>query len=177
MTTHLERQLAASVNYFHEANLQRLRASFESGYVPEPNSGCWLWVRSLNNKGYGKLCGFGNERSVLAHRFSYELHKGSIPDGLVLDHKCRTPACVNPDHLEAVTQKENSRRGALAHIVRTGRCAHGHATEFRFGRNYCNACHRIWAAKYRSRKEWLTGRVLWTGTTCLRSTCRGRTAP
>ncbi len=145
----LEFQLTKSVALVQQT---KLVASFDAGYTAEPNSGCWLWLRSLNNKGYGKLCGLGGERSMLAHRFSYELHKGPIPEGLVLDHKCHTPSCVNPDHLEAVTQKENMRRSKLAHIVRTGRCAQGHPTTFRFGRNYCNTCHALWAKKYRSRK-------------------------
>jgi hypothetical protein len=127
-----------------------LRDSFESGYVAEPNSGCWLWLRSVNNKGYGKLCGLGASRSMLAHRFSYELRHGGIPAGLVLDHKCRTPSCVNPDHLEPVTQRENSRRGSLSHIVRTGRCSRGHATEFRNGRNYCRECNTLW---HRNRRK------------------------
>lgn len=56
---------------------------------------CLLWTGSLNNKGYGKI----GDR--YAHRVTYELARGPIPAGLELDHLCRTPACVNPDHLEA----------------------------------------------------------------------------
>lgn len=123
--------------------------SFEDGYTAEPNSGCWLWLRSRNNKGYGKLCGFGNGRSVLAHRYSYELHKGPIPAGLVIDHKCRTPACVNPDHLEAVTQSINMQRGARAIRVKTGRCVRGHVLGNRdaYGHWYCPGCHQEKARK------------------------------
>lgn len=75
--------------------------------IPEPNTGCWLWT-GRDNMRYGILKnGRGN---VYAHRFSYELAKGQIPDGLVIDHLCNIPLCVNPDHLEAVTQAENLRR-------------------------------------------------------------------
>lgn len=123
-----------------------LLESFENGYVAEPNSGCWLWTRSLNNKGYGKLSGIGNGRWMLAHRFGYEQLHGPIPVGLVLDHKCRTPSCVNPDHLEAVTQRVNSRRGSLAHIERTGFCARSHVVTRRNARGnlYCQACNTLW---------------------------------
>ena len=76
---------------------------------PEPNSGCWLWEGAQLPTGYGALNRHGKYH--LAHRFSYQLSKGEIPVGLQLDHKCRQPSCVNPDHLEAVTSAENTRRG------------------------------------------------------------------
>lgn len=71
--------------------------------------GCWLWEGGTRG-GYGriKLVGHG---SLSAHRASYEHHVGPIPEGLVLDHLCRNPACINPAHLEPVTIAENIRRG------------------------------------------------------------------
>jgi hypothetical protein len=75
-------------------------------------NGCWLWTGSLNNKGYAQLGVAGRVRS--AHRVAYELFKGAIPDGLQIDHLCRVRQCVNPDHLEAVTQSVNIRRGVAA---------------------------------------------------------------
>ena len=96
---------------------------------PEPNSGCWLWDGATNNAGYGN---FWNGRAyVSAHCESYREHVGPIPDGLEIDHVCRTRACVNPAHLEPVTRLENVRRGASGPGKRVGvhlktHCPQGH---------------------------------------------------
>ena len=76
---------------------------------------CWLWIGGDNGAGFGIL-GVGSRtdnsrRKIYAHRLSYELRNGEIPTKLELDHICRMPRCVNPDHLEPVTHKENVRRG------------------------------------------------------------------
>ncbi len=68
---------------------------------------CWLWLGFCEPKGYGKLKAWGEQ---LAHRLSYRLHVGPIPEGLTLDHLCCNKRCVNPDHLEPVTSGENTRR-------------------------------------------------------------------
>jgi hypothetical protein len=86
---------------------------FYDSIEPEPNSGCWLFALG-GPRGYGYLSvGGRGGRRVLAHRFSYELHVGPVPEGLVLDHLCRVRRCVNPRHLEPVTQRENVFRGAV----------------------------------------------------------------
>lgn len=76
---------------------------------------CWVWQWAKTPKGYGTIA-FGREDGVQrwqpAHRYFYEQHVGPIPDGYQIDHLCRFHDCVNPAHLEVVTQAENIRRGA-----------------------------------------------------------------
>ncbi len=81
---------------------------FSAKVMPEPNSGCWLWTAAVDLKGYGKF--WNGDRLVGAHRFSYEFHNGPIPEGLHIDHLCSVTCCVNPEHLEAVTPRENCQR-------------------------------------------------------------------
>jgi hypothetical protein len=93
---------------------------------------CWLWQgsRLAQRGGYG-LFGIkrqGQGRTLRAHRVAYEISVGPIPDGLDLDHLCRIPACVRPDHLEPVTRRVNTLRGkgpTARNAVKT-RCANGH---------------------------------------------------
>lgn len=69
---------------------------------------CWIWRGSLNQQGYGQLSMGGHHRA--AHYVVWEMHRPAVSSGLVLDHLCFQPACVNPDHLEPVTYVENTRR-------------------------------------------------------------------
>lgn len=124
----------------------------KDGPVPEcrPDLGpCWPWTAGTARGGYGKFTirpGVG----VMAHRFSYTMERGPIPDGLQLDHLCRNPPCVNPDHLEPVTCRENLLRGNTfqARNAAKTHCDAGH--EFtpantritRTGRS-CKACAKV----------------------------------
>ena len=113
-------------------------------------TGCWLWTAAKFKKsGYGQfsMCGrAGQPRG--AHCVSYEHFVGPVPDGLVLDHLCRTRACCNWAHLEPVTHKENIRRGGGARAVahRAGTCTRGHLMSGEnlykdpAGRGYCRTC-------------------------------------
>jgi hypothetical protein len=75
--------------------------------TPEPNTGCWLWTGDAAR--YGRIQIGGIIKA--AHRAVYEMAVGPIADGMVIDHLCGEPLCVNPGHLEQVTKAENSRRG------------------------------------------------------------------
>jgi hypothetical protein len=89
-------------------NIRHPLERFKKKYIVD-DSGCWLWQGSMQPNGYGKFS--LNSQTYYAHRASYILHVGEIPDGLVLDHLCRTTQCVNPDHLEPVTPQTNRMRG------------------------------------------------------------------
>jgi hypothetical protein len=91
-------------------------------------AGCWEWQMALTPAGYGMVRFSSRGISTGAHRFAYAAFVGPIPEGLVLDHLCRYPACVNPAHLEPVTQEDNLKRGnsVAAIVTRTKVCIHGH---------------------------------------------------
>jgi hypothetical protein len=107
-------------------------------------NGCWWWKGGKHEKGYGRF--WFADRVQPAHRIAYELLIGLIPDGLQLDHLCRTPSCVNPAHLEPVTRLENLRRGIHVNRSKT-HCPAGHAydaenTYIEGGRRHCRICLR-----------------------------------
>jgi HNH endonuclease len=133
--------------------------TFESLYIPEPNSGCWIWLGYTKGNTaktcYGRLNWYNDKlkksQGKLAHVLSYELYKGTIPKGKVLDHLCRQPCCVNPDHLEPVTQFENMQRGAQRQQTH---CKYGHLFQNGFfyqkykgsrglGGRRCLTCYRL----------------------------------
>lgn len=115
---------------------------------------CWLWTAYRNENGYGRFWHEGHLRP--AHRVSYELLVGSIDPGLVLDHLCRVRHCVNPGHLEPVTERENLVRGtgwAGRHAAKT-HCPQGHPyseanTYTGNGRRKCRICqHARYLRRY-----------------------------
>lgn len=115
---------------------------------------CWLWTGAIDAGGYGAFAApletGGRARYILAHRYAHEFLKGPIPDGLTIDHLCRVRNCVNPDHLEAVTTRENTVRGIsppARNAVKT-HCKHGHIfdeanTRTSSGFRACRACETV----------------------------------
>ena len=91
--------------------------------VDRTTGDCWIWTGSKTSAGYGNLA--IQQRWHYAHRLSYELVIGPIPEGLVIDHLCRVRHCVNPDHLEPVTNRVNIARGMAPYGLRTT-CRRGH---------------------------------------------------
>ena len=107
---------------------------------------CWLWQGKVDRDGYGIIVDRG--RSLRAHRVMYELKVGPIPTGLVLDHLCRVPRCVNPVHLEAVTSAVNVLRGRGIAALNAQKlfCKYGHSLRDAYvypaGGRQCRECTR-----------------------------------
>ena len=119
------------------------------------SSTCWEWTAAKDPEGYGYVHFEG--RSCKAHRVVYELLREPIPPGLVIDHLCRNPTCVNPAHMEAVTIRENTLRGVGPSAQRAARteCLNGHPFDEantyinKRGHRECRACQT------RRRREWI----------------------
>ncbi len=123
---------------------------------------CLEWTAFIDPNGYGKFK--LNGKTKRAHRLSYEESKGKIPDGLVMNHICRTRHCVNPDHLEAITQQENCQKGIAGFVgglkqrLKT-HCPHGHPYSkentyvYPNGSRECRICKRIKSRQWEQHKK------------------------
>ena len=119
---------------------------------------CWIWIAGRGSGGYGRF--YTNGQTVPAHRWAYESLRGTVPNGLILDHLCRNRQCVNPEHMEPVTNKQNVLRGAgiTAQEAERTHCPAGHVydllnTHFYQGRRYCKRCRNEWNRQYSQRPE------------------------
>lgn len=129
-------------------------------FIEEMDTNCWIWQHQRNRNGYGVTKRQG--KTALAHRVLFEELCGWLP--AELDHLCRNPACVNPGHLEAVSHRENMRRG-LTNIsginARKTHCIRGHAFDEANtrigpdGRRACRACARAYQMRryYRNKAQ------------------------
>ena len=126
-------------------------------------NGCWIWAGGKTGWGYG---GFSaDSQYVPAHRYAYELIVGPIPVGLQLDHLCRNRACVNPAHMEPVTNKINSLRGVSfsAHNARATHCPQGHPYDLfntyitPKGKRDCRKCRGFASNQYKIRLRLMGG--------------------
>lgn len=117
----------------------------------QPN-GCWIFTGALNSSGYACTSAGASGRTILAHRLAIIVRDGDIPDGMTVDHLCFTPACVNPEHLEVVSNAENRAR-AVQYRHPNGACTKGHELTPRSdgrGRR-CRVCQRAYKARYLER--------------------------
>lgn len=124
----------------------------------DKSSTCWIWSGQPAGSGYG--CLEINGKNYYAHRFGYELLRGPIAEGMVIDHLCRNKICVNPWHLEVVTQRENILRGdtlpaenlAKTHCLRGHPLSGGNLRRYR-GWRRCRACQRLASAIFYLKKK------------------------
>jgi hypothetical protein len=143
-------KIAKSFSLPLESITQIIEERFYSKIMIMPN-GCWLWTGKISTSGYGRLfVGEGRKRVVQAHRWIYEHINGEISNDLDVDHLCRNRWCVNPEHLEPVTRRENLLRGntiVASHAIKT-HCPSGHPydgknTYYYKGLRYCKICRNI----------------------------------
>jgi hypothetical protein len=121
---------------------------FEDGHIPEPTTGCWLWLNSLSRDGYGKIRTSAGRLG--AHVYSYETFVGPT-NGLCVLHRCDTPWCVNPDHLFVGTRTDNNKDRAKKGRNGNrwvGLCQKGHdLTEHGYtrpdGSRFCYTCQEV----------------------------------
>jgi hypothetical protein len=133
--------------------------SYIKSRVIVDSNGCWVWQRCIDNNGYAMASVGGATCRI--HRLSYELFVGQIPKGMHIDHLCRVRGCVNPQHLEVVTPRENILRGvgiSAQHAAQT-ECKNGHPfTEDNLvntssGKRRCKACSRVYCQEQRKRRK------------------------
>lgn len=115
----------------------------------DPETGCWNWQGGSTNDGYG-LLGSGRDKNRLAHRRSYGMFIGPIPEGLQIDHLCKRRSCCNPAHLEAVTTRENMRRITKTHCKRGHPLSGDNLKLVKKGRS-CRACGLMHARAFEAR--------------------------
>jgi hypothetical protein len=143
-----------SIFELDEQSLQKLKLRFWKKVKKRQLNGCWMWIGAKNRLKYGLIQITQHPPTAMsAHRVSYELLKSKIPFGLTIDHLCKNPSCVNPDHLETVTLKINILRGTSpsAKESKQTHCKRGHIlvpenllpSSIKNGKRECRICQSI----------------------------------
>lgn len=116
--------------------------------LPDDPTECWLWPGATDRRGYGLVK--RDTHRLSAHRYIWEAHHGPVPEGLILDHLCCNPPCVNPAHLEPVTPQVNSLRGQRRLVCRRGHLISGlNIKTRRDGKRECRECvNMLWRERY-----------------------------
>ena len=135
-----------------EKDLNRL---FDKVNVGLPSE-CWEWTASTTQNGYGQFR--FEDKVYLSHRFMYCLINGGVDKNKVLDHLCRNTGCVNPFHLEEVSNKENVLRGEINGNIKKTECPQGHPyneenTYHYQGMRFCRTCRREQNRQYYHHKK------------------------
>lgn len=141
----------------HEALRRRLLS-----HIEHAANGCWIWLRAKRPEGYGTLDAAVEGKKYqthAAHRVSYIVFRGPIPSGLEIDHLCRQPSCINPDHLEVVTRRENVLRSRSFAAINSRKksCKSGHPLSGENlylrpnGARVCRTCQREFRLKSKAR--------------------------
>lgn len=139
----------SKAGYIIPDGVDEIEYAFWKNVGPIDNSDCWIWIGHKDGRsGYGSMRA-GTDR-IYAHRLAYQIYVGNIPKGKVIDHICRNIVCVNPAHLEVVTQRENTIRGIGPAAVnyRKKFCIKGHYFNDantrigKDGKRYCRICER-----------------------------------
>lgn len=156
---HLRNETVRSCGCIMQPNLTQILRD----RVEVSSNGCWIWRGVRGQKPFDPTKRYAamrmSNQRVLMHRWIYQQLRGPIPEGKVLDHLCRTPGCVNPDHLEAVTERENILRGvsSVAQNARKTCCSKGHPFDeantyiSKSGGRTCKTCNRDSARAYQRR--------------------------
>jgi hypothetical protein len=129
---------------------------FAASYRVNRRSGCWLWTRSIRQNGYSQFR-YSRAKNGYGHVFAYEHFVGPVPDGAVLHHTCRNRHCVNPEHIVAVSPRENvmaddtpARRNAEKTHCKRGHELFGENLRITpTGKRICRACQRLWRDEHR----------------------------